>query len=155
MGAFAVPFHHPGGGIRLFWPQPGDKTPPIWEKDVPARVERNMIRDSLIGRGGDSGKNSMLAADRAVAADYTSAADGNNEQLTAWPSVRRSFAVNRRAAGTISVAATHDFEHLTAGAAAIANGANAAGTATIAARGSGSRDVARTLIRNCRLRECY
>ena len=54
----------------------------------------------------------MLAADSAVTADYTSAADANSEQLTAWPGVRCSFAVDCRAAR------------------AIAEGTNIAGTAT-------------------------
>ena len=63
----------------------------------------------------------MLAAERAVAADYTIVADGNSEQLTAWASVRRSFAVDSGAARTIAVAAARDIDHLTVGTAAIVN----------------------------------
>lgn len=96
----------------------------------------------------------MLAAERAVAADYTIVADGNSEHLTAWPRVPRSIAVDCGAARTIAVAAVRDIDRLTTGTAATTCEAGDAGTATVAARESGSRDAAQTLIRNCRLREC-
>jgi len=95
-----------------------------------------------------------MVADSAVAANHTATADGDREQPAAWRDVCCCFAVDCGAACTTVVTTACDINRLTACTAAIACGATAAAdSASIIPADNGSSDVARSLNRNCRLRE--